>query len=128
MTIWLVAGVGGVLLALLSYQWRGASAGTSLLVALLRALALTLPIALPLDAAAGLPHPVPAIVALDVSQSWLRGGDTAAWRNARTQARSAASDTLYLVGDSVRAGGPTDRPGDATTKLRPLIERALSSG
>jgi len=128
MTIWLVSVVGGVLLALLSYQWRGASAAKTLFVALLRALALTLLVALLLDAAAGLPHPVPAIVALDVSQSWLRGGDTAAWHNARTQARSAASDSLYLVGDSVRPGRAPDRPADAATRLRPLVERALSSG
>jgi hypothetical protein len=78
MTIWMVAVVGGVLLALLSYRWRGASLGPTLIVALLRALALTLLIALLLDAVAGLPHPVPPIVALDVSLSWSRGGDTLA--------------------------------------------------
>src|SRR5512138_1333591 len=128
MTIWLVAVVGGVLLALLSYRWRGASAGKTLLVAVLRALAFTLLIALLLDAAAGLPHPVPAIVALDVSESWLRGGDTAAWRDARSRARSAASDTLYLMGDSVRSGAAPERPTDAATRLRPLVERALSTG
>src|SRR3954449_10780835 len=98
MTIWLVSLVGGVFLALLSYRWRGASAGRTLLVAVLRALALTLLIALLLDAVAGLPHPVPPIVALDVSQSWLRGGDTLAWHNARARARSAATDSLFLAG------------------------------
>lgn len=128
MTIWLVAIVGGVLLALLSYRWRAASAGKTLLVALLRAIALTLLVALLLDAVAGFPHPVPALVALDVSQSWLRGGDTTAWSNARARARAAANDTLFLMGDSVRAGTLPDRPADAATRLRPLIERALSTG
>ena len=129
MTIWMVAVVGGVLLALLSYRWRGgASAGPTLLVALLRALALTLLIALLLDAVAGVPHPVPPIVALDVSQSWLRGGDTLAWHNARSRARSDATDSLFLVGDSVRAGAVPDKPTDAATRLRPLVERALSTG
>ena len=128
MTIWIVAVVGGVLLALLSYRWRGASAGRTLLVAILRALALTLLIALLLDAVAGLPHPVPPIVALDVSQSWLRGNDTLAWHDARERARSAAKDSLFLVGDSVRAGAVPSTPTDAATRLRPLVERALSSG
>src|SRR5215208_6395900 len=120
MTIWLVALVGGVFLALLSYRWRGASAGKTLLVAVLRALALTLLIALLLDAVAGLPRPVPPIVALDVSQSWLRGGDSAAWNDARRQARAAATDSLVLLGDSVRVGALPPQPGDAASRLRPL--------
>ena len=95
MTIWLAAAVGGVLLALLSYQWRGATAAKTLLVALLRAVALTLLLALLLDAAAGLPHPVPPIVALDVSQSWLRGGDSAAWIDAR-KSSSLRSDRFAV--------------------------------
>jgi hypothetical protein len=128
MTIWLVAVVGGVLLALLSYSWRGTSAAKTLVVALLRALALTLLIALLLDAAAGLPRPVPPIVVLDVSQSWLRGGDTAAWNDARNRARAAAKDSLFLMGDSVRATAVPDTPTDAATRLRPLVERALSTG
>ena len=128
MTIWLVAVVGGVLLALLSYRWRRASVGRNLVAAALRALALTLLIALLLDAAAGRARPVAPLVALDVSQSWLRGGDTAAWTNARGRARAAARDSLLLVGDSVRTGDVPDRPSDAATRLGPLIERALSTG
>ena len=128
MTIWLVAVVGGVFLALLSYRWRGASAAKTLFVALLRALAFTLLIALLLDAVAGLPRPVAPIVALDVSQSWVRGGDSASWVDARRRARAAARDSLFLMGDSVRVGEPPDRPSDATSRLRPLVERALSSG
>lgn len=128
MTIWLVALAGGVLLALLSYRWRGASAGRTLLVAALRALAFTLLLALLLDAAAGPPRPVAPMVALDVSASWLRGGDTTAWTEARRRARSAVGDTLFLVGDSVRPGSVPARPADAASRLRPVVERALSSG
>ena len=128
MTIWLVAVAGGVLLALLSYQWRGASAGKTLSVAVLRALAFTLLIALLLDAAAGRPRPVAPLVALDVSESWLRGGDTTAWNTARRQALAATRDSLLLLGDSVRAGDAPDRPSDAASRLQPLIERALSTG
>jgi len=128
MTIWLVAVVGGVLLALLSYQWRGATAGKTLFVAVLRALAFTLLIALLLDAVAGRPRPVAPLVALDVSESWLRGGDTAAWNAAKRQAQGAVRDTLLLLGDSVRPGEAPDRPSDAATRLRPLVERALSTG
>ena len=128
MTIWLAAVVGGVLLALLSYQWRGVSAGKVLLVAVLRALALVLLIALLLDAVAGVARPVAPIVALDVSESWVRGADSSAWANARRQATSAARDSLFLIGDSVRVGDAPDRPTDAASRLRPLVERALSSG
>jgi hypothetical protein len=128
MTIWLVAVVGGVLLALLSYRWRGASAGKTLLVAALRALALALLIALLLDAIAGRPRPVAPIVALDASESWLRGGDTTFWSTARRRAMAAARDSLFLVGDSVRVGPAPERPTDAATRLRPLVERALASG
>jgi len=128
MTIWLVALVGGVFLALLSYRWRGASAVKTALVAVLRALALTLLIALLLDAVAGLPRPVPPLVALDVSESWLRGADSTAWNTARRQARAATTDSLFLMGDSVRVGAMPERPGDAASRLRPLMERALSTG
>jgi hypothetical protein len=128
MTIWLVAVVGGVLLALLSYEWRGASAGKTLSVAVLRALAFTLLIALLLDAAAGRPRPVAPLVALDVSESWLRGGDTTAWSSARRQAVAATGDSLLLLGDSVRVGDAPARPSDAASRLQPLIERALSTG
>src|SRR5215204_5435011 len=128
MTIWLVALVGGVLLALLSYRWRRASAGKILLVAILRALAFTLLIALLLDAVAGRPRPVAPIVALDVSQSWLRGGDSTAWRDARGQARAAARDSLFLVGDSIRVGTLPHRPADDASRMRPLVDRALSTG
>lgn len=128
MTIWLVSVVGGVLLALLSYRWRGTSATKVLLVAVLRALALTLLIALLLDAAAGLPRPVPPIVALDASASWLRGGDSTAWTDARRRARAAVRDTLFLVGDSVRPGSVPGRPTDAASRVRPVVERALSAG
>jgi len=128
MTIWLVAVVGGVLLALLSYRWRGAAAGKTLLVALLRALAFTLLIALLLDAVAGLPRPVAPIVALDVSESWFRGADSAAWKDASAKARSAARDSLFLVGDSIRVGDVPARPADQASRLRPVVERALSTG
>src|SRR5215216_2243748 len=128
MTIWLVAVVGGVLLALLSYRWRGAAVAKTVLVALLRALAFTLLIALLLDAVAGLPRPVAPIVALDVSKSWLRGGDSSAWKEARGKARAAARDSLFLIGDSIRVAELPDRPADDATRLRPLVERALSTG
>jgi hypothetical protein len=102
--------------------------GKTLLVALLRALALTLLIALLLDAVAGLPRPVAPIVALDVSKSWLRGADSAGWNDARARARAVARDSLFLVGDSVRVGALPDRPTDDASRLRPLVERALSTG
>lgn len=126
MLIWLVAIAGGGALAAWLYGWRELPRRAPL--AALRAVALALAIALVLDAPAGFRHALPPLVALDVSASWLRGADTALWTKARDRARSLASDSLLLVGDSVRAGRPPALPTDDATRARALAERALGSG
>src|SRR5688572_6786267 len=132
MTIWLVAVLVGVGVAVLSYAWRGVGAGTGIaaavLPALLRALALALLLALLLDATAGASRPVRPLAALDASASWLRARDGAAWTDATRQARAAGSDSLLLVGDSARAAEPPYLPGDRASRVRPAVERALAAG
>jgi hypothetical protein len=129
MSSWVVAAVAALALALVMYGWRepGGLARRAPLIAL-RALALALVIALLLDAPAGAARPVTAFVALDVSASWRRGNDTAAWRAAVRQARAAPHDSLFLFGDSARIGDIPDRPADLASRARPAIERALAAG
>ncbi|HEU4641365.1 MAG TPA: hypothetical protein VFS44_02845 [Gemmatimonadaceae bacterium] len=128
MLSWLVAVVGGVVIAVGMYGWREPRmlARRAPLVAL-RAIAVMLLIALALDAPSGARHPLPPLVALDASTSWLRDGDTALWRRARDRARSFR-DSVFLFGDSVRAAAPPRLPGDAASRARPLAERALGAG
>src|SRR5512146_2804879 len=83
MSLWLLAIAAGVLLALVQYGVRVLGAGgTSLAAALLRVCAVTLIVALLLDAPAGCAKPVATWAALDASLSMSRG-DSAIWRAAR---------------------------------------------
>src|SRR5688500_6201341 len=129
MSSWVVAAVAALALALVLYGWRepGGLARRAPLIAL-RAVALALVIALLLDAPAGAARPVAPFVALDVSASWRRGDDTAAWRAAGRQARAAPHDSLYLFGDSARVGDVPEQPSDRSSRARPAIERALAAG
>ncbi|HJU65404.1 MAG TPA: hypothetical protein VJ596_06985, partial [Gemmatimonadaceae bacterium] len=129
MSTWIVAALAGVALAIILYGLRERRdlVAVAPLVAL-RAVALTIVLALLLDAPAGPRRAPPPLVALDVSASWLRGGDSAAWGAARIRARQIASDSILLFGDSVRRGELPELPGDAATRVRPLVERALGAG
>lgn len=129
MISWVVAAVAALALALVMYGWRepGRLPRRAPLIAL-RALALALVVALLLDAPAGAARPVAPFVALDVSASWQRGRDTAAWRAAVRQARAAPHDSLFIFGDSARIGDVPAQPGDRASRARPAIERALAAG
>jgi hypothetical protein len=129
MQSWVVAAVAALALALVLYGWRepGRLARRAPLIAL-RALAFALVIALLLDAPAGRARPVAALVALDVSLSWVRGGDSAAWRDAVRRARAVGADSMYLFGDSARVDDVPRSPGDIASRARPAVERALAAG
>lgn len=126
MLIWLFAVVAGSALAVLQYRFGGASGAT--VPRALRALAVTLALALLLDAPGGPARRARPYAALDVSASWLSAGDTALWRRAIRSADSVGADTLLLVGDSVRAGAAPATPTDRMTRVAPLVERALGAG
>ena len=133
MLSWLAAAAAGALAGVLQYgARRGASAGggTTRLgaLALLRAAAIALLVALLLDAPlAGRRAPAP-FAALDVSASWRRGGDSAAYAAALRQLRALHTDSLFLLGDSVRSGTPPTIPADRASRVRPAVERALAAG
>lgn len=126
MLIWLIAAVAGLAAALLAYGSR--PVGLGIAAASLRAISAAGCVALLLDAAVGVRRKAPPIVAMDVSESWLRGRDSSAFRTAFERARSEASDSLLVFGDSVRSGKKNLPAADRASHLRPVTEHALASG
>jgi hypothetical protein len=128
MSLWVLAIAAGIVLAVIQYGARVFSAGgLSLGAAILRGAAVTLIVALLLDAPAGCSKPVPVWAALDASLSMTRG-DSSLWRAALDSIHAAKADSVFAFGDSVRAAGPAPRPRDESSELRPAVERALGAG
>ncbi|HEV8447704.1 MAG TPA: hypothetical protein VGQ44_12820 [Gemmatimonadaceae bacterium] len=135
MSAWLLAVVAGVVVALTQYGLRELRTGGAFTVvaALLRAAVVSLIVALLLDAPLGFAAPASAWVALDVSSSMVRD-DSTTWRAARdslTRAQRAgggAAESVFVFGDSIRRGSDAGTPSDPTTRLRPVVERALGAG
>jgi hypothetical protein len=132
MSPWILAVLTGVVFAFLQYAGRDLRFGArAILPAVLRAVAVTLLIALLLDAPAGERKPLATWVALDASASWRRGGDASAWRNAWREVRAARPESLFLFGDSLRplrGGDSLTIPSDLASVARPAVERALGRG
>ena len=126
MTRWLVALAGGVLFALVAY--RGTPPARRVPLGALRALAVTLAIALLLDVPAGAGRVPRPFVVLDASSSWRRGGDSAAWISAVARARASGADTIWLAGDSLRANPAPAAPADAATRIADATARARIAG
>ena len=126
MLFWLIAVIVGAAFAYAQYRLGAALHARRPLV--LRGIVATIVVALVLDAPVGFRRAARPYAALDASASWLVSGDSAVWNRARQMADSAAGDTVLLVGDSVRAGEPPALPSDASTRVGPLVERALGAG
>src|SRR5690348_2487317 len=116
MMLWIISAVAGTGMAVLLYGWRDPRGvlRTVPLIAL-RAVALTMLVALVLDAPAGPRRPGAPLVALDASLSWQRGRDSLSWRRAVRAARAASRDSVLLFGDSVRRAPIPSRPSDRAT-------------
>ena len=130
MSAWLIAIGAGVVVALVQYgvrDLRAAGGAFTVAAALLRAAVIALVVALLLDAPLGFPEPAAAWAALDVSSSMVRD-DSTTWRAARDTLRRARADSTFVFGDSIRRGDTGKAPSDPTTRLRPVIERALGAG
>ncbi len=127
MLIWIAAIIAGVAAVILVYGPKPGG-GLTLLSAGLRLMAITGLVALILNAALGAARPAPAIVALDVSASWVRSGDSARFREALARARDEATGELLLFGDSLRVDGGTVTPSDDASRIRPAVERATAEG
>jgi hypothetical protein len=128
MSPWLLALAVGIIVALIQYGVRDLrSGGQSMVAALLRIGAVTLLVALLLDAPAARARPVSTWAALDASLSMTRG-DTAVWQAAGDTIRRAGAESVFVFGDSMRRRGATATPHDLSTQLRPAVERALGAG
>ena len=128
MSSWLIAIVVGALAAALQYARLRAPAGLRrLLLATLRGLALTLAVALVLDAPLGRAAVVQPLVFVDASQSMAREGADL-MRVALDSARAAGGDSVLLFGDSVRFARERGSSDDAATRVRPIVERAMATG
>jgi hypothetical protein len=125
MVLWLAALCVGLVAAAVQY---GRPAGGGWLAALLRVITIAGLVGLWLDAPVGRSARVRPFVALDVSKSWLRGGDTSAYQNALRRAAALVADSTFIVGDSVRPGPPPALPGDVRSRIRPAVERSLAAG
>lgn len=129
MLTWLVAAIAGVAIAVLLYGRREPRIGSRAVALMaLRAMAMTLLLALVFDAPSAPARAPKPLVALDVSASWGRGGDSALWQRAHARATALAPDSLILFGDSVRVGRAPRSPSDDATRARSLVERSLAAG
>lgn len=130
MTDWLIAAAVGVIAAALLYgRQRGAGPSSAWRITLgaARAAALTLVVALLLDAPLGRARPAPPAVFVDASLSMTRENArlaTAAWDSAA----AIGADSVWFFGDSIRPAAEASRPADRSTIVRPIVERTMASG
>ena len=125
---WGLALGAGLLVSWIAYPTTAVARYRTALQAL-RVLAVVLVVGLLLDLPIGAARPPAPLVALDVSASWTRGGDSTAWRSALDSANSAgAPGQIVLFGDSVRAAMMPSQPADLSTLVGPVIQRAVAAG
>lgn len=126
MTAWLIALLAGAIAAAVQYGRRLAE-GRTLPLAVLRALAAALIVALLLGAPAGRGSRAASGVALDASESWLRASDSSAWHAAQDSA-ARAGGSVHRFGDSLRAASARGGPADHASRLRDVVDAASGSG
>ncbi len=93
----------------------------------LRVIAVMAVCALLLDLVIGTARPPVPLIALDASASWLKGGDSTAWRIAADSARQGGGEVV-LFGDSVRSATIPGVPGDLASFVGPAVQRAAGVG
>lgn len=128
MTPWLIAAAVGAAIAALAYvPQRAPSVPLRAALAPLRALALTLIIALVLDAPLG--RPGVALPAIFIDGSISMGRESASlWHAAWDSAGAVRSDSIWVFGDTVRAGQRSSPPADPSSRVRPVVERTMATG
>jgi hypothetical protein len=126
MIAWLIALSVGALAAAVQYGRRLGDPRT-LPLALLRAIAAMLIVALLLGAKAGRGSSVTPDVALDASESWLRATDSSAWKAALSTATRVGGG-VRLFGDSLRTGSTAHAPADHASRVRDVVDAATGSG
>ncbi|HEU4722857.1 MAG TPA: hypothetical protein VFS59_15970 [Gemmatimonadaceae bacterium] len=128
MASWLLAALIGLAVAGLQYGANALRPAVAPL-ALLRALVVTIVLAMLLGAPGGRSTPLAPEIALDASESWTRGGATCdRWPAALDSAARAGRGTRLRFGDSVRADDGRGAPSDRASRLRAVADRAAASG
>ncbi|MGQ0646260.1 MAG: hypothetical protein ACT4P7_01745 [Gemmatimonadaceae bacterium] len=128
MIFWILALAAGAFGVYMAYpSVRSASAATRL-AAVLRGVGITLAVALGLNVILGSSRAPRPMVALDVSASWLRGGDSTRYVAARRAALDTSADSVLAFGDSARRADGSTPAADASSRLRPVAERAIAAG
>jgi hypothetical protein len=126
---WVASLAAGLALAAFTYGLRVQHAAR--LTYALRAFVGTVVVALLLNAPLGPARVAAPWVGLDVSGSWLAGGDSARWLAARAVADSAlgaGADSLLVFGDSLRVPSGTPVAADRATQVGPLVDAVLAVG
>ncbi len=126
MTTWLLAVAAGLVAAAIQYG-RWALTPRSLPLALLRALAATLVVALLLSAPAGRATTEAPDVALDASESWMRASDGSAWKAALDSA-ARSGGIVRRFGDSLRVMAGAGEALDHASRVRDVVDAATGSG
>ena len=126
MTTWLLAVTAGLVAAGVQYG-RGALRPPTILLAVLRALAAALIVALLLSAPAGRATSEAADVAIDASESWMRASDGSAWKAALDSA-ARAGGPLRAFGESLRVATDRSEPRDRASRVRDVVDAASGSG
>jgi hypothetical protein len=125
---WLVALLAGLFAAALQYG-RGVLYPRTVPLALLRGVVATLVVALLLGAPARPGRALTPDVAVDASESWLRGTSHCdRWRMALDSASVLGRGHWMRFGDSSRADPSADAPADHASRLRPVADRAAGTG
>lgn len=126
---WGLALGSALVIASIAYP-AAAKQGLRPLLAALRLAAVIIIAALVLDLPIGVARPPIPLVALDVSASWLRTGDSAGWSRARDSAAAALSrgGELLLFGDSTRQGALPTIASDPATLVGPAVRLAVAAG
>ena len=128
MAYWLLAALVGLAVAGLQYGANALRPAVAPL-ALLRALVVTIVLAMLLGAPGGRSTPLAPEIALDASESWTRGGAVCdRWQGALDSAARVGRGTRLRFGDSVRADDGRATPADRASRLRPVADRAAASG
>ena len=123
---WALALGAGLVVSWIAYP-SGAVTHLRPLLMALRVLAVMAVFALLLDLVIGTARPPAPLVALDVSASWLRRGDSTTWRAATDSARRYGG-AIVLFGDSVRNATIPASPRDLASFVGPVLQRAAASG
>lgn len=124
---WGLALGAGLLVSWIAYPSGAVTRLRPVLIAL-RVLAVMAVLALLLDLAIGTARPPEPLVAIDASASWLRSGDSAAWRAAVDSVRGTGGGDLVLFGDSVRSATIPASPQDRGSFVAPVLQRAAAAG